>query len=316
MCTFKHIPFLCRLGCEIQFLSIFDNPDQISFNSIDHLRMSPQLAQSKSQVLDLSKDDPVQVVDPRLDLIKRLKEQAFTLIDCAISIETEFITVAPATITSSTNRMDELTNIRIAREFYKRGLMRMEEVSKAPLPVHDSSKGEARSIKDKSKQTMEMIRERVKLLQKREEDLVMQQRNASLNSKSITATSTPTKRQVTSGAAREVTTCSQDMFGSIVEQIIPAGSIHVSWESIAGLQVAKQVLSESVILPLRRPDIFTGLRSPVKGKEVYLMEFRSVTVWSSGNGKDTFSQGCCIRGTLLFHLRLCCHLDIKICGGE
>lgn len=228
--------------------------------------MPLQLAQNKNHLIDLSKEDLTHLIDPRLDLIKRLKEQAFTLIDSAISIETEFTAVVPTVNVSPTKRTDELTNIRIAKEFYKRGLMRMDEMGKAPLPVHDPSKGEARAIKDKSKQTMDMIRERMRLLQRREEDLVVQQRKATLNNKSTPITSTPTTKHVTSGVTKEVASCSQDMSNSIIEQIIPAGSINVSWESIAGLQTAKQVLSESVILPLRRPDIFTGLRSPFKGK--------------------------------------------------
>ena len=35
-----------------------------------------------------------------------------------------------------------------------------------------------------------------------------------------------------------------------------------SWNDIAGLQDVKQALQESAILPLVRPDLFTGLRKP------------------------------------------------------
>lgn len=39
----------------------------------------------------------------------------------------------------------------------------------------------------------------------------------------------------------------------------------VSWDDIAGLATAKQALQEIVILPVQRPDLFTGLRAPVRG---------------------------------------------------
>lgn len=39
----------------------------------------------------------------------------------------------------------------------------------------------------------------------------------------------------------------------------------VKWEDVADLEEAKQALRESVILPLLRPDLFTGARRPWKG---------------------------------------------------
>jgi len=41
----------------------------------------------------------------------------------------------------------------------------------------------------------------------------------------------------------------------------------VQWTDIAGLGFAKQTLQEAVILPNLRPDLFTGLRAPPKGKD-------------------------------------------------
>jgi spastin len=39
----------------------------------------------------------------------------------------------------------------------------------------------------------------------------------------------------------------------------------VSWESIVGLDSAKQALIEIVVYPTLRPELFTGLRTPSKG---------------------------------------------------
>lgn len=39
----------------------------------------------------------------------------------------------------------------------------------------------------------------------------------------------------------------------------------VDWDDIAGLEFAKKTVKEIVVLPLKRPDLFFGLRGPPKG---------------------------------------------------
>ncbi|XP_052352461.1 spastin-like [Oncorhynchus keta] len=50
----------------------------------------------------------------------------------------------------------------------------------------------------------------------------------------------------------------------ILNEIVDGGS-SVSFEDIAGQELAKQALQEIVILPALRPELFTGLRSPARG---------------------------------------------------
>lgn len=55
-----------------------------------------------------------------------------------------------------------------------------------------------------------------------------------------------------------------DMIESIRNEIIVKDS-NISWDDIAGLNYAKDIIQEAVIWPLLRPDIFTGLRRPPRG---------------------------------------------------
>ncbi|GAA0171046.1 non-motor microtubule binding protein [Lithospermum erythrorhizon] len=51
----------------------------------------------------------------------------------------------------------------------------------------------------------------------------------------------------------------------MINSLIVDRSPSVKWEDIAGLEKAKQALLEMVILPIRRRDLFTGLRKPARG---------------------------------------------------
>jgi ATP-dependent 26S proteasome regulatory subunit len=101
-------------------------------------------------------------------------------------------------------------------------------------------------------------------------------------------TSTPTTRRATAqyagqlSAARPLTTIKKtaptpispaspppiaqsDALTQIVESdlmVDPASLSPVSWDDIAGLAAVKMSLQESAVLPMQRPDLFTGLRRP------------------------------------------------------
>lgn len=54
------------------------------------------------------------------------------------------------------------------------------------------------------------------------------------------------------------------MVEMIRSEIMNVGTA-IAWDDIAGLNFAKTIIKESVVLPLLRPDIFTGLRRPPRG---------------------------------------------------
>ncbi|XP_023321921.1 fidgetin-like protein 1 isoform X2 [Eurytemora carolleeae] len=54
------------------------------------------------------------------------------------------------------------------------------------------------------------------------------------------------------------------MIELIQNEIMDSGSL-VTWEDIAGLEFQKKTVKEIVVLPMLRPDIFTGLKGPPKG---------------------------------------------------
>jgi spastin len=56
---------------------------------------------------------------------------------------------------------------------------------------------------------------------------------------------------------------------SVLSEIIDNSQGGVLWKDIAGLEAAKQALTEAVILPSVRADLFKGLREPVKGLLLY-----------------------------------------------
>ena len=54
------------------------------------------------------------------------------------------------------------------------------------------------------------------------------------------------------------------MVETILNEVMDISS-SVTWSDICGLEHAKKSIQEIVVLPMLRPDIFTGLRSPPKG---------------------------------------------------
>lgn len=58
----------------------------------------------------------------------------------------------------------------------------------------------------------------------------------------------------------EMTSCRSAVMSEVL-----VTSPSVRWADIAGMDSTKRVLQEAVVLPSKRPDIFTGLRAPARG---------------------------------------------------
>ena len=58
---------------------------------------------------------------------------------------------------------------------------------------------------------------------------------------------------------------------------------NVKWEDVGGLDQAKKVLQEAVILPIKFPEVFVGERTPWKGILLY---------GPPGTGKTFLAKAC------------------------
>lgn len=81
-------------------------------------------------------------------------------------------------------------------------------------------------------------------------------------------------------AAKKKSSVDPDIVKAIEESILDH-SPNIKWDDIQGLTDVKQVLKETIVLPVLRPDIFRGILSPTKGILLY---------GPPGNGKTLLAK--------------------------
>jgi vacuolar protein-sorting-associated protein 4 len=82
-----------------------------------------------------------------------------------------------------------------------------------------------------------------------------------------------------------------DKFRDALSQAIVKEKPNVKWEDVAGLEQAKKTLQEAIILPVKFPDIFVGIRKPWKGILLY---------GPPGTGKTFLAKACATQANATF----------------
>lgn len=95
--------------------------------------------------------------------------------------------------------------------------------------------------------------------------------------------------------------------GAAITQDIYTSNQGVSWEDVAGLEGAKHLLREALVMPLQFPDIFTGILAPWKvivRRPAVCLELQLFSSHDSGTyfAQSTQSQGRKVSGCHVQHM--------------
>jgi vacuolar protein-sorting-associated protein 4 len=141
---------------------------------------------------------------------------------------------------------DEKKNLEEALDLYNKGLELLSSAMRA----------------EKNKETKNLILEKIKAYLQRAEEIKKELGSKGSSGKKSTGDSKDESAEKEEDP--EVAKLKGALAGAIVTE-----TPNVKWEDVAGLETAKSLLKEAVLLPLKFPHLFVGKRTPWKGILLY-----------------------------------------------
>ncbi|CAF0819776.1 unnamed protein product [Adineta ricciae] len=172
---------------------------------------------------------------------------------------------------------EQSNNHELAISLYKQGIQELEKALSLPV---DSTNTRAVELHGKMRRNLTMARERIDVLNKlnRKEQPPSTKIHRPTPPRRVTSASS-TARKEASAVLNQKKASTQNpnqrptlklpnvepkLVSYILDEVIE-NRPHVKFDDIGGQEGAKRALEEAVILPVLRPEMFTGLRAPVRG---------------------------------------------------